>query len=92
MELKPGEQLIRVHRFRFVKASACGLGGIELVVEESLGTVPSGTPRCTARPDHKELVPRAEFTVQGDSVEEALEKCLAAVRPRRFYELFLPSG
>ncbi len=92
MELKPGEQLIRIHRFRFVKASGCGMGGIELVVEESLGPVASGVARCTARPDHRELVPRPEFTVQGEGVEETLEKCLAVVRPRRFYELFLPSG
>ncbi len=92
MDLKSGEQLLRIHRFRFVKASGCGLGAIELVVEEALGPVPSGASRCTARPDHKELVPRPEFTVQGNEVEETLEKCLAAIRPRRFYELFLPSA
>ena len=68
MELKPGEQVIRIHRFRFVKASGCGLGGIELIVEETLGPVVPGTPRCTARPDHRELVPRPEFSVQGDGV------------------------
>lgn len=90
MDLRQGEQLIRIHRFRFLKPSGCGLGSIELVVEESLASATDGTPRCTARPDHHELVPRPEFTVHGDTVEEVLGYCLAAIRPRRFYELFLP--
>jgi len=90
MDLRQGEQLIRIHRFRFLKPSGCGLGSIELVVEESLASATDGTPRCTARPDHHELVPRPEFTVHGDTVEEVLDSCLAAIRPRRFYELFLP--
>ena len=92
MDLRQGEQLIRIHRFRFVKPTGCGLGSIELVVEESLASAADGTPRCTARPDHHELVPRPEFTVHGDTVEQALDNCLAAVRTRRFYELFLPKG
>lgn len=92
MDLRQGEQLIRIHRFRFVKPSGCGLGSIELMVEESLTSAPGGGPRCTARPDHQELVPRPEFTAHGDTVEEALDHCLAAIRTRRFYELFLPKA
>jgi hypothetical protein len=92
VELRQGEQVIRVHRFRFVKPSGCGLGSIELVVEESLASAANGAPRCTARPDHHELVPRPEFTAHGETVEEALENCLAAIRTRRFYELFLPKA
>ena len=90
VELREGEQLSRIHRFRFLKAQGCGLSGIDLVVEEAVGAVLPGNPRCTARPDHAELVPRPEFTNAGDTMEEALAGCLAAIRPRRFYELFLP--
>ena len=90
MDLRPAEQLIRIHRFRFVKAQGCGVTGIDLHVEEALGPVQPETPRCTARPDHPELVTKPEFTTPGGTVEEAVANCLAAIRPRRFYELFLP--
>jgi hypothetical protein len=90
MDLMQGEQLRRVQRFRFLTVQGCGQSGIDLVVEEAVGPVPPGTPRCTARPDHPELVSRPEFTVEGGTVEEALGNCLAAIRRRRFYELFLP--
>lgn len=56
MELLPGEQLLRVHRSRFLKTSGCGLSSISLVVEE------------------------------------ALENCLSAIRPRRLYKLFHPKA
>jgi hypothetical protein len=92
IELRTGEQLVRLHRFRFVKASGCAMGGVELIVEETLGPVPPGTPRCTARPDHPTFVPRPEFMASGDSLDEALTRCLAAIRPRRFIELFFPTG
>ena len=92
VELRQGEQLSRIQRFRFLKAQGCGLSGIDLVVEEAVGPVLSGNPRCTARPDHAELVARPEFTKHGETVEEALGNCLAAIRPRRFYELFLPKA
>ena len=92
VELRQGEQLIRIHRFRFLKAQGCGLSGTDVIVEEGLGPRPDGQPRCTARPDHRELVSRPEFTHHGETVEEALATCLAAIRPRRFYELFLPKA
>ncbi len=92
MEIKAGEQLVRIHHFRFMKASGCGLGAIELVVEEALGPAAPGARRCTARPDHRELVPRPEFTRHGDTVEEALEHCVATIRPRRFAEIFFPTA
>jgi hypothetical protein len=92
VELRQGEQLSRFHYFRFLKAQGCGLSGVDLVVEEAVGPVLSGNPRCTARPDHAELVARPEFTAKGETVEEALSGCLAAIRPRRFFELFLPKA
>lgn len=92
IDLRQGEQLIRIHRFRFLKAQGCGLTGTDVIVEEAVGPVSSGAPRCTARPDHVELVPKPEFSQTGDTVEEALGKCLGAIRPRRFYELFLPKA
>ena len=92
MDLRPGEQLIRVHRFRFIKAIGCGQTATDLLVEEALGPVQPETPRCTARPDHRELVARPEFTRHGDTVDKAVAHCLEAIRPRRFYELFLPKA
>jgi hypothetical protein len=92
VELLQGEQLSRIHRFRFLKAQGCGLSGIDLVVEEVVGAVLPGNARCTARPDHAELVSKPEFTKSGDTVEEALANTIAAIRPRRFYELFLPKA
>ena len=44
MDLRSGEQLIRIHRFRFLKAAGCGLTGIDLVVEEAVSPVPAGAP------------------------------------------------
>ncbi len=92
VELRQGEQLHRIHRFRFLKAQGCGLSGLDVVVEEAVGPVLPGNARCTARPDHRELVSRPEFTHHGETLEEALANCLAAIRPRRFYELFLPKA
>lgn len=92
MEIRAGEQLVQIHRFRFMKASGCAMGGVDLVVEETIGSVSPGAGRCTARPDHPTFVSRPEFTVSGDSVEDALGRCLAAIRHRRFIELFLPAA
>lgn len=92
MDLLQGEQLLRIHRFRFLKASGCGQSSTSLIVEEALAPVPPGTPRCTARPDHPELVSRPEFTAHRETVEETLQNCLTAIRPRRFYELFQPKA
>ncbi len=90
MDLHAGEHLVRIHRFRFMKASGCAMGGVDLVVEETIGAVAPGAARCTARPDHPTFVSRPEFSVAGESVEDALDRCLAAIRHRRFIELFLP--
>ncbi len=92
MDLRAGEQLVRIHHFRFMKASGCAMGGVDLVVEETVGAVPPGGVRCTARPDHPTFVSRPEFTVSGDSVDDSVDRCLAAIRHRRFIELFLPVG
>lgn len=89
--LQPGEHLIRVHRFRYLRAVGCTLGGLILSVEESLGDVGDPSRRCTARPDHPELVPRPEFTVYAADVEGAVRGLIEKLRPRRPQEIFLPT-
>lgn len=90
--LVSGERLTRVHRFRYQKAVACGLGTIDLIVEESVGEVGDPSKRCVARPDHPERVPKADLTVFGESVEEALRALVGKLRGRRPQEIFLPTG
>ena len=70
--LQPGEHLVQIHRFRYVRAVTCALGTIELVVEETLGQVQDPSKRCVARPDHPVQVVRPELTVYGESVKGAL--------------------
>lgn len=89
--LLSGERLARVHRFRYQKAVACALGTIDLVVEESLGTVGDPSKRAMARPDHPARVPRPDLTVFGESVEEALGVLIGKLRGRRPQEIFLPT-
>ncbi len=90
--LTAGERLIRVHRFRYVRPAGCALEAGDILVEETLGEVREGFPRCTARPDHPDLVTRPEFVVPGESVETVLKALIEKIRPRRFHELFLPKG
>lgn len=89
--LQPGEHLIRIHRFRYLRAVGCTLGGLILSVEESLGEVSDPSRRCMARPDHPELVPRPEFTVFAENVEAAVRGLIEKLRPRRPQEIFLPT-
>ncbi|MGH7405668.1 MAG: hypothetical protein ACREJA_07310, partial [Candidatus Methylomirabilales bacterium] len=89
--LQSGERLIRIHRFRYVRAVGCTLGGLLLTVEESLGDVPDTSRRCVARPDHPERVPRPELTVYGETVEAALRGLIEKLRARRPPEIFLPT-
>lgn len=89
--LRSGERLTRVHRFRYVRAVGCALGGLILTVEEALGEVRDPSQRCTARPDHPEWVPRPEFTVYAESVGAALKALIEKLRPRRPQEIFLPT-
>ncbi|MBW8056659.1 MAG: rhodanese-like domain-containing protein [candidate division NC10 bacterium] len=89
--LQSGERLIRIHRFRYLRAVGCTMGGLILSVEESLGEVRDPSKRCTARPDHPERVPRPEFTVYAENVEAALRALIEKIRPRRAPEVFLPT-
>ncbi|MFQ5990664.1 MAG: rhodanese-like domain-containing protein [Candidatus Methylomirabilales bacterium] len=89
--LQPGERLTRIHRFRYLRAVGCTMGGLGLTVEEDLGNVQDPARRCTGRPDHPELVPRPEFTVYAESVEAALRALIEKIRPRRPQDVFLPT-
>ena len=90
--LTTGERLVRVHRFRYVRPAGCALVAGDILVEETLGEIRDGSPRCTARPDHPDLVTRPEFVVPGESVEAVLKALIERIRPRQFYELFFPKG
>lgn len=90
--LQAGERLLRVHRFRYVRAVACALGILELVVEETLGQVQDPSRRCVARPDHPVQVVRPELTVYGESVEGAVRTLIEKLRGRRPQEIFLPTA
>ncbi len=89
--LAAGERLLRVHRFRYVRAVTCVLGILELVVEETLGQVQDPSKRCVARPDHPVQVVRPELTVYGESVEGAVRTLIEKLRGRRPQEIFLPT-
>ncbi|MFQ5657065.1 MAG: rhodanese-like domain-containing protein [Candidatus Methylomirabilales bacterium] len=89
--LQSGERLTRVHRFRYLRAVGCTMGGLILTVEEDLGELPDPARGCVARPDHPELVPRPEFTVYAENVESALRALIDKIRPRRPQEVFLPT-
>ncbi len=88
----PAERLLRLHRFRYMRALGCSWTGHDIVVEEAIGSIPDESQRCMARPDHPELVPRPEFFGYGKSVEQALQACIEKIRARRFAELFLPKA
>lgn len=90
--LQAGERLMRVHRFRLLRAVTCALGTLDLVVEETLGEVQDSAKRCVARPDHPVQVSRPELTVYGESVGEAVRVLVEKLRGRRAQEIFLPTG
>lgn len=90
--LQAGEQLLRIHHFRFVSAQGCALGSVEVLVEEALGRgVAHGGWRCLARPHHPQLVAKPDYAVHGDSVEVALRGLVERLRSRPLTEAFLPS-
>lgn len=90
--LRTGEQLIRVHRFRYVTAQGCAIGSVEIVVEETLGPASPAERPCTARPDHPRLVAKSEYTFQRETVEAALQSCVERLRSRPLSEAFLPAS
>lgn len=91
--LVQGERLLRIHRFRFLKAQGCAEAGLDLVVEEVLGEAAADPgQRCTARPDHPRLVPKTQYTVRGETVETTLRALIERIRPRPLAEVFLPAG
>ena len=89
--LQAGERLVRVHRFRYIRAVGCALGGLMLTVEEAMGEIRDPSRRCTARPDHPERVARPEFTVYEESVEAALRAMIEKLRGRLPADIFLPT-
>lgn len=90
--LTSGEQLCRLHRFRYSRPIGCAHTSHEIVVEEVMGSISDESQRCLARLDHQELVARPEFFGHGASVDQALRACIEKVRPRRFAELFFPKA
>lgn len=90
--LQSGERLMRVHRFRYLRAVTCALGTLDLVVEETLGEVQDPAKRCVARPDHPVQVVRPELTVYGESVEGAVWVLIKNLRGRSPQEIFLPTA
>lgn len=90
--LRPGEQLIRIHTFRFMRAQGCALGGVTIRVEESLSPAIDPAERCIARPDHPERFPKPQFLATGGTVEAALQNLLEKVRPHPAHDLFLPTA
>jgi rhodanese-related sulfurtransferase len=90
--LHSGERIMRVHRFRYLRAVTCALGTLDLVVEETVGEVEDAAKRCVARPDHPVQVARPELTVYGESVEGAVRALIEELRGRGPQEIFLPTG
>lgn len=90
--LRSGEQLVRIHTFRFMRAQGCAMGGFTIRVEESLSPATDPGERCIARPDHPERFPKPQFLATGETVEAALGNLLEKVRPHPAHDLFLPTA
>ncbi len=88
--LRPGERVVRVHRFRFTGGRGCALGTTDILVEEDLGPVADPTARCQARPDHPTRVPRPHLYVIAETVEGALRACIEKMRGSAVGDLFFP--
>ena len=90
--LRPGERLVRVHRFRFTGGRGCALGTTDIIVEEDLGPVADSAARCQARPDHLTRVPRPHLYVNAETVEGALRACIEKMRGSAAGDLFFPQA
>jgi hypothetical protein len=89
--LGAGEQLVRVHTFRFLTSQGCALGSVDIVVEEALGLEAPEAARCVARPQHTRLVPKPDYTVRAATVEAAVRSLVERLRNRPLTDAFLPA-
>lgn len=87
--LVSAERLIRIHRFRYLRAVGCAWNALDLAVEENMGEVWDAAKRCMGRPDHPQQAPRPEFKVYAGSVEAALRALIGKIGSRRPQEVFL---
>lgn len=89
--LRAGEQLVRIHHYRFFSAQGCVLGSVDIVVEEALGPDAPAAARCVARPQHARLVTRPEYVVRAESVDAAVQHLVERLRSRPLTDAFLPT-
>lgn len=89
--LRPGEQLVRIHYYRFFSAQGCALGSVDIVVEEALGPDAPATARCVARPQHDRLVTRPEYIIRAETVDAAVQRLVERLRARPLTDAFLPT-
>jgi hypothetical protein len=89
--LRAGEQLTRIHQFRFFSSQGCALGSVDIIVEEALGPEAPAATRCVARPQHPRLVPKPDYTVRAPSVEAAVQSLVERLRGRPLTDAFLPT-
>lgn len=89
--LRAGEQLVRVHYYRFFSAQGCALGSVDIVVEEALGPEAPPAARYVARPQHARLVTRPEYIMRAESVEAAVRRLVERLRGRPLTDAFLPA-
>lgn len=89
--LRAGEQLVRIHYYRFFSAQGCALGSVDIVVEEALDPEAPAAVRCAARPHHARLVARPEFIIRAETVDAAVRSLVERLRARPLSDAFLPT-
>jgi hypothetical protein len=88
--LRAGEQLVRVHHYRFFSAQGCALGSVDIVVEEALGPDAPASARCVARLQHARLVTRPQYIVRAETVDAAVRSLVERLRAHPLTDAFLP--
>jgi hypothetical protein len=88
--LRAGEQLVRIHWYRYFSAQGCALGSVDIVVEEALGPETPAAARCVARPQHGRLVTRPEYLIRAETVDAAVQRLVERLRGRPLTDAFLP--
>jgi hypothetical protein len=89
--LRAGEQLVRIHYYRFFSAQGCALGSVDIVVEEALDPGAPASARCVARPEHARLVTRPEYIIRAETVDAAVRSLVERLRARPLSDAFLPT-
>jgi hypothetical protein len=89
--LRAGEQLVRIHYYRFFSAQGCALGSVDIIVEEALDPQAPAAARCVARPQHARFVTRPEYIVRAETVDAAVRSLVERLRPRPLSDAFLPT-